>query len=116
MKNRLTDFNYLQVRTATLSSSGITALVKEYQDQLLKLKGEERAEFEIWAAFFRERAHILSRGNAQWPANRILLQLAIEHADNSPITRAAEEWLKEGNCDWVWLRQAARKEYDVAAG
>ena len=63
---------------------------------------------EIWSAFFREKAHILRRGNAEWPAHKILLQLAVEHADDSPLTVAAEQWLAEDQCDWLWLRRVPR--------
>ncbi|KAB2641417.1 MAG: DUF4062 domain-containing protein [Verrucomicrobia bacterium] len=62
----------------------------------------------IWSAFFRENAHILRRGNAEWPAHRILLQLAVEHADDSPLTLGAEQWLAEDRCDWIWLRRNRR--------
>ena len=61
-----------------------------------------------WEIFVRERIHLLRRGNADWPAHRTLLQLAVEHADESPITRSAEQWLQEGGCDWSWLRRAER--------
>jgi hypothetical protein len=61
-----------------------------------------------WATFARERAHILRRGNEYWPANRILLQLAMEHADDSPVTKAAEEWVAADHCDWTWLRSVRR--------
>ena len=63
---------------------------------------------EIWADFFREKAHILRRGNVEWPKHKILLQLAAEHADDSPLTIAAEEWLQQDHCDWLWLRRVPR--------
>ena len=59
-------------------------------------------------AFFRERTHILRRANEDWPAYKILLQLAVEHADNSPLTRGAEAWLAAGHCDWKWIRRIQR--------
>ena len=62
---------------------------------------------DIWAAFFREKAHILRRGNEEWPAHKILLQLAVEHADDSPVTIEAEKWLATGKCDWFWVRSFA---------
>ena len=30
-----------------------------------------------------------------WPSNKIMLQLAAEHGDNSAVTKAAEAWLEE---------------------
>ena len=64
-----------------------------------------KPKLDIEAAFFRENAHILRRGNADWPTHKILLQLAIEHADDSPLTQGAECWLAENRCDWFWLKK-----------
>jgi len=69
---------------------------------------EAQQRLEIWETFFREKAHILRRGNEEWPAHKILLQLAVEHADESPLTICAERWLSEGRCDWAWLRRIPR--------
>jgi WD40 repeat protein len=69
---------------------------------------EVARRLDIWADFFREKMHILRRGNDEWPTHKILLQLAIEHADDSPLTIAAEKWLKENQCDWLWLRRVPR--------
>ena len=60
-----------------------------------------------WAAFLRERVHLLRRGTSDWPANRILLHLAVEYADDSPVTQAADAWLAAGGCTWTWLRRSA---------
>lgn len=58
--------------------------------------------------FFLERAHILRRGNEVWPSYKILLQLAVEHADDSPLTLGAEKFLADGKCKWLWLRRERR--------
>ena len=63
---------------------------------------------EIWANFFLEKAHILRRGNGDWPTYKILLQLSVEHADDSPLTTCAEQWLAKGCCDWLWLCRVPR--------
>ena len=65
-------------------------------------------DLQIWADFFREKAHILRRGNDAWPAHKILLQLAVEHADDSPLTIGAEKWLAEDHGNWLWLRRVPR--------
>lgn len=59
-------------------------------------------------AFFRSNAAILRRGHEMWPAYKILLQLAAEHGDESAVTIAAEKWLAEGHCNWLWLRSSSR--------
>jgi WD40 repeat protein len=64
----------------------------------------------IWDEFIRTKAHILRRGDDAWPSHKILLQLAIEHADDSPLTLAAEDFVQQGRCNWAWLKCATRRE------
>ena len=95
----LKDFRFLMHR---IQSGKLERTLEDYRDLPAKFTSPgEPLEFE--AAFFRENAHILRRGNPEWPAHRILLQLAAEHADDSPLTLGAEQWLAEGRCDWLWL-------------
>ena len=61
-----------------------------------------------WLSLVREKGHLLRRDDVRWPAHKILLQVAVEHADASAVTFAAEEWLKRNLCDWVWVRQVNR--------
>ncbi|MBV5329794.1 MAG: WD40 repeat domain-containing protein [Chlorobium sp.] len=65
-------------------------------------------KFQLWRSFARRNAHILKRGNSEWPAHKVLLQLAVEHADDSPLTIAAEKFLADGKCNWQWLRRGLR--------
>jgi hypothetical protein len=108
---RISDFAYLMARTGALPTAEITGLGADFVMILDRLSGPARDEFRDWEAFVRERSHILRRGTPQWPANRILLQLAIEHADDSIVTRQAEAWLAEGHCTWLWLRNPRRVEH-----
>jgi WD40 repeat protein len=66
---------------------------------------QTRDRLAVWEEFARTKRHILGRGDEEWPANKILLQLASEHAQDSPVTEAAEVWLKEDASEWMWLRQ-----------
>lgn len=89
---------------------------------------------QAWFRFLSERAHILrrstdvvfpfnylqlpeldevnfSRAQLAWPAYKILLQLAVEHADDSPITKQAEIWLRDGKCNWAWFRSLSRPKH-----
>ena len=114
--DRLTSFPYLQARLAALPATEVVELVLEYKSLLVRLeKGPGKNVLVQWEAFIRERTHILSRGSANWGAHKILLQLAVEHADESPVTRAAEAWLQDGGCDWLWLRRARRPKQPVTS-
>ena len=119
----LTDVAWLMARLDEIPEQGaaVVADVLATEDALAR---SGHVEFSAWATFFRERAHLLRRadiglakhglrhrsyrGVEEWPTSRVLLQLAVEHADESPVTRAAERWLAQGSCDWIWLRRAGR--------
>jgi WD40 repeat protein len=77
---------------------------------LLKLDAPiiEIDEISIWHSFFKEKLHILRRGNLEWPSYKIFLQLSVEHADDSPLSIGAEKWIEDGSCDWIWLRRIQR--------
>lgn len=101
-RTRLTDFSYAIAKCALNRSED---WVEDFRCILGDRPGTGYAR---WADFAKASAHILRRGNAEWPAHKILLQLAFEHADDSPVTAAAETWLEAGNCDWPWLRRTRR--------
>ncbi|MCX6879371.1 MAG: NB-ARC domain-containing protein [Verrucomicrobia bacterium] len=101
----VTDFPWL-MRKCELGL--LDSISSDYGSLVKQAPPEVARRLEIWSAFFREKAHILRRGTIEWPAHRILLQLAVEHADDSPMTIGAEHWLAEGRCDWFWLRRNRR--------
>ena len=86
----------------------VEGILEDYRLAFAKLPQEWRKKLIYWEAFFRERAHILRRGNDEWPGHKILLQLAMEHADDSPVTKGAEEYLAAGRASWPWLRRERR--------
>ena len=97
----LKDFRFLMERTKRRM---LERLLEDYRDLPARLG----AQIDIEAAFFREKAHILRRESPNLPTHKILLQLATEHADDSPLTLGAERWLEENRCDWFWLRRVPR--------
>ncbi len=99
---RITDFDYAMAKCALNRSD-------DWVDDFRRASGDRPGTvFTRWERFVNGFAHILRRGDDGWPAHKILLQLAVEHADDSPATEAAERWLEAGNCDWVWLRRTLR--------
>ena len=104
----LTDFSYCMARAECENGSGAHAMATDYEGVLAAVNVASRSHLSTWEAFFHTRAHILTRGDDIWPSHRILLQLAVEHADNSPVTKQAEAWLHRGHCDWLWLCNARR--------
>jgi len=100
----LKNFRYLMEKSRRGMLERLLADFRELPSHLIAL----RAGLEAEASFFREKAHILRRGNVTWPTYKILLQVAAEHADDSPLTLGADQWLQDGCCDWFWLRRIQR--------
>lgn len=98
-------FDYDMARLQSENGAGARALNRDCAAVLATCKSAASATFRIWEAFFRERGHILARGDEGWPAHKILLQLATEHLNSSPVTKAAEQYLASGEVDWIWLRE-----------
>ena len=68
-----------------------------------------------WTAFAIQSAPVLSWPAPHCSAAQILLQLAVEHADNSPVTHAAEAWLAAQTDRSLWLRRVTRAAADTDA-
>jgi hypothetical protein len=61
------------------------------------------------ACFFGKYSRLLSYcPSDSWPAHKILLQLAVQYADNSSVTIGADKFLSEEKCNWPWLRREDR--------
>ena len=101
----LKDFTYCM---ETTKRGFLESLLKAYQDLVPQLPARYQNQLIHEQTFFREKAHILRRGNEKWPAYMILFQMAIEHADNSPLTIAAEKYLSDGKVEWQYLRSIER--------
>ena len=98
----LTDFGFAMRRAA---AGFIDALLDDYRGERARALKDPLGS---WAECLMKNAHLLKRGADRWPAERILLQVAVEEADDSAITQAAELWLEQGHCDWVWLKSRTR--------
>jgi len=99
----LTNFDYLMRRLKVLpGTTGVLDVSSDWQRLQSVIKLDDNAS--IWEDFWRTKEHLLLRCNDNWPAYKIFLQLAWEHAKNSPLTLAAEAWILSGKCDWYWLR------------
>ena len=98
----LTDFAFAMRRCA---AGAVDAMLEDYGEMRTANRDDALA---VWAECLAAQGYLLRRGNDEWPAHKILLQVAIDDADDSPITKAAEEWLDRGACDWVWLRRKNR--------
>ncbi|MBN1422661.1 MAG: DUF4062 domain-containing protein [Planctomycetes bacterium] len=100
----LTDVHFILMKCAANRGGD---LVDDYVQTGAAASGGNAA-FDGWSGFVLSRAHLLRRGSPQWPAHKILTQLAVEYADESPVTAAVEAWLGAGLCDWQWWKSPAR--------
>ena len=102
----LTNLSYLMDRLEVLSGpAGAWGVSDDWR--LLREHGELEDELAVWERFWRTGEHFLRAGDERWPAHRILFQLALDHAESSPLTTAALGWLAEpGRPTWPRLHLA----------
>jgi hypothetical protein len=78
----LTDFAYGMARLKSENGPGARPLAQD-AGAVQEASGLEDGEaFRTWEDFLRTRVHILVRGDANWGAEKILLQLAVERIGN----------------------------------
>jgi hypothetical protein len=65
---------------------------------------------DIFHNFFRSNQHLLEKGDNNWPIERVLYQLSHEHAEDSPITKQVEKFLKNGRVSWQHFQQTNRNK------
>jgi WD40 repeat protein len=106
----LTDFALALRRCAP---EVLSALFDDYREHLPAQRESGLAD---WSDCIKTNSHLLRRGNEDWPAYKIFLQIAMDDADESAITQAAGRWLASGACDWMWLRRRNRPEKKVRSG
>jgi nephrocystin-3 len=106
------DFSYLikklMVREEEINDSAALDSLLVDCLKLQSIKPALSPRLTYWVDFISSNAHVLQRGNAAWPAYKILLQVAAEDFENSPVSQAADSWLDTGECNWLWLRRADR--------
>lgn len=112
----LTDFSYWMAR---LALGQLESLVRDLMDLQVCLPElpEEDSDVQkfvritrVWAAFVSEHLHLLRRAGPSWGPERVFLQLAVEHGDNSPITHQAERWIRSNMEHTLWIRQGSRPQ------
>lgn len=69
------------------------------------LRGQVASAFET---FVLRQQYLLRRGNEDWPAHRIFLQLASQQSPQSIIRQSSEAWLKYKHDDWLWIKSTDR--------
>lgn len=108
----LTHFDTLM---AMCESKLTELIIDDYREAWVGHTPNEYNHFAVWESFIRENHHLLIHSYSKWGNHRVLLQLAMEHADYSPVTLAADAWLKEGYCDWRWCYNKIRPTYPSAS-
>ncbi len=104
LEKTITDFDFPMTKCM---AGMVDELIQEYQ-RANTFSVPDKEAMRMWADFFRDRAHVLRRGNDQWPAYKILFQVAYEFAITSPITRQAEMWMDALPSKWPWLKRVNR--------
>jgi WD40 repeat protein len=102
----ITDFDLLMTRFRVLDETG-QAPQGWYSDwELLREKGRFTGDTRIWWDFARTNRHHFQK--VGWESWRVLFQAAMDHADDSPVTIAAESFYARGKAGWTWLQYVNR--------
>ena len=64
--------------------------------------------FYIFDNFLTSNKHIIERGDDEWDSSKIFFQLAIEHADKSPLSIDADKFEEDGRVDFDYVRDVNR--------
>ena len=97
---------------AKIKANMLNELLADYEfAERLNSEKKLSSSLSIWRSFMQSRMHILRRGNPEWPAYKIFLQITVEHADDSPLTLQADKYLDEGNVNWNWLKRTQRVKH-----
>jgi len=106
----LKDFDFMMTRCG---KGLLERLLDDYRLLVDCLPSELLSKLKTEKLFFQNKDHLLRQGHQEWPTQKILLQLAWEHAEESPLTEAAINWASSRKCNWGWLRKEHRPQIIV---
>lgn len=98
LRTLLMDFSFCMAKCAANRSQDLLRDLTKAREQ----ESIEEAQWHLWADYFLGQiANLLLRGDQSWPAHRILCQLALEHSDDSPLTKSAELYFDAHQAEWL---------------
>ena len=98
----LKDFTFMMAR---VRSGHLEQLLMDYRGLVTQLLPHDQHQLVFEQAFFQEKSHILKRGDEDWPAFKILFQLAIEFSQDNPLRIGSMKYLSDGRTNWTYLIQ-----------
>ena len=60
--------------------------------------------------FIKSNKHLFEKGNKEFSSDKIMFQLAYEHAENSSVSKKAEDYFDQGRVDWPCIKQINRRK------
>lgn len=64
-------------------------------------------DLDAWTQFFDAKSHLLAASEPDWPSERILVQLAAEEPEHSPVRRSVDAWLSAADHGFIWMRRVS---------
>jgi hypothetical protein len=98
----LTDLSFLM---DVIKNKSINTIISKFKTNDMK----DNKLLQAFNNFFVSRFHLFKRNTEN--NDRLLFQLAYEQAKGSPITKQAEQLLKNKRIKWAWLKQLNRKKH-----
>jgi len=106
----ITDFGFCMGKCAANRSADLASDM--LLNRLLRGIDSNNASFsqtaKAFESFVLEHQHLLQRGNENWPAHRIFLQLASEQSPQAIIRKTSERWITQKLDDWLWIKSTDR--------
>jgi WD40 repeat protein len=106
----MAEFGYHYTRLERLGREDVVNVTRDFiaiaRSKLLTIPLRQRLE--TWQVFYAENAHLLRREVPQLAPATHLLQLAVAHAETSPVSLSAEGWLEIAGPGVRWLRSLRR--------
>ena len=98
----MTDFGYHYSRLRTLGRGDVANVTADLK-MTARHASAMREALDVWKVFHGKNEHLLRRRVPYLAPETFLLQLAVAHAETSPVTRSAEKWLESTGSDVPWL-------------
>jgi WD40 repeat protein len=98
----MTSFAYHYERLKALGHDDVANVTADFEITTIHASAV-RDELDAWKVFHGENEHLLRRKVPDLAPETYLLQLAVAHAETSPVTKSAEKWLESAGSDVLWL-------------
>ena len=109
ISNVVLDYEYVLERLLYSTSKRLLSVIRDLNAIQLTSNVESNVvDIRLLEQFLRTNTHLLNFETTKWGVDKIFHQLAMEHAEDSPLTKKGTEWLRASPTDWYWFMRKRR--------